>query len=123
MLLLLLAGSKAQSWAIVAYIVFLSGALLWLFGRPATHIGASGLIYGLIAYLLVSGICERRIVPMVISMVVGFLYGGTLASGILPSWGSHISWEGHLLGAIAGGVIAYLLTKELDNTEAPVIHS
>jgi membrane associated rhomboid family serine protease len=48
-LLLLLAGSKPQSWAIVASIVLLSGALLWLFGRPATHIGASSLIYGLTA--------------------------------------------------------------------------
>jgi membrane associated rhomboid family serine protease len=120
-LLLLLAGSRAQSWAIVTYIVFLSGALLWLFGRPATHIGASGLIYGLIAYLLVSGICERRILPMIISMVVGFLYGGTLVSGVLPSSVSHISWEGHLFGAIAGGVVAYLLTKVRDNANVTVI--
>ena len=36
-LLLLLAGSKANSWTIVAFIVFMSGAMLWLFGRPATH--------------------------------------------------------------------------------------
>lgn len=120
-LLLLLAGSKAQSWVIVTYIVGLSGALLWLFGRPATHLGASSLIYGLIAYLLVSGICERRIVPLTISVVVGVLYGGTLASGVLPSSESHISWDGHLLGAIAGGIIAYLLTKNRDNAEALVI--
>ena len=59
---------------------------------------------------------------MIISMVVGFLYGGTLASGILPSPESHISWEGHLFGAIAGGVVAYLLTKDRVNAEAPVIH-
>src|SRR5215208_6451322 len=67
LLLLLLAGSRARSWAIVTSIILLSGALLWMFGRPATHIGASGLIYGLIAYLLVSGISERRIVPMIIA--------------------------------------------------------
>jgi len=117
-LLLLLAGSKAQTWAIAASIVVLSGALLWLFGRLATHIGASSLIYGLIAYLLVSGICERRVVPMIISIIVGFLYGGTLASGVLPRSDSHVSWEGHLFGAIAGGVIAYLLTKDQDVSEA-----
>jgi len=110
-LLLLLAGSKAQSWAIVAYIVLLSGVLLWLFGRPATHIGASSLIYGLVAYLIVSGICERRIVPMIISLFVGVVYGGSLASGVLPTSESHISWEGHLFGAIAGGLIAYSLTR------------
>ena len=110
-LLLLLAGSKANSWTIVAFIVFMSGAMLWLFGRPATHVGASGLIFGLIAFLLASGILERRIVPLVISIVVGFLYGGTLLSGIVPDLGSHISWEGHLFGAIAGGLAAGLMTK------------
>ena len=117
-LLLLLAGSKAQSWAIVTYIVLMGGTLLWLFGRPMTHVGASGLIYGLIAFLLVSGFLERRIVPLVISIVVGFLYGGTLLSGIVPDLGSHISWEGHLFGAVAGGLVARLLTKRSEQTEA-----
>jgi membrane associated rhomboid family serine protease len=117
----LLAGSKAQSWGVVACIVVLGGALLWLFGRSATHIGASSLIYGLIAYLIVAGICERRIVPMLISILVGFFYGGTLAAGIVPSSIPHVSWEGHLFGAIAGGIIAYLLTKPRNRSELPVI--
>ena len=110
-LLLLLAGSRAATWAIVFSIVLLSGALLWLFGRPAIHIGASSLIYGLVAYLFVSGIREQRFVSMAIAVLVGFLYGGTLASGILPRWGSHVSWEGHLFGAVAGALIAYLMTS------------
>jgi membrane associated rhomboid family serine protease len=118
-LLLLLAGSKAESWVIVVYITLLGGALLWMFGRPATHIGASGLIYGLIAFLVLSGIWERRIVPLIISVVVGIFYGGTLVSGILPSSISYISWEGHLFGAIAGGIVAYLLTTERYKAEAP----
>jgi membrane associated rhomboid family serine protease len=111
-LLVLLAGSKAESWAVVAGIVLLGGGLLWLFGRPATHIGASSLIYGLIAYLFVSGIREGRFIPFVIAIVVGLLYGGTLLAGIVPSLSSHISWEGHLFGAIAGGAIAYWQTKD-----------
>ena len=119
-LLLLLAGSRAASWAVVTAIVLLGGALLWLFGRPAIHIGASSLIYGLIAYLIVSGIRELRIVPMIISVVVGVLYGGTLASGVLPSSASHISWEGHLFGAIAGAVVAYWQTRDRDNVEGLV---
>jgi membrane associated rhomboid family serine protease len=77
------------------------------------------LIFGLIAYLIVSGICERRFVPLMISVIVGFLYGGALVSGVLPSWGSPISWEGHLFGAIAGGTIAYLLTKDRDAADMP----
>lgn len=122
-LLLLLAGSKAQSWVIVTYIVLAGGAMLWLFGRPATHIGASGLIFGLIAYLIVSGFRERRFIPLLISLIVGFLYGGTLASGVLPRWQSQVSWEGHLFGAIAGGTIAYLLTKRRDNAASPIDNS
>jgi membrane associated rhomboid family serine protease len=82
-----------------------------------THVGASGLIYGLIAFLLVSGFLERRIVPLVISIVVGFLYGGTLLAGIVPDLGSHVSWEGHLLGAVAGGLVAGLLTSRSVPTE------
>lgn len=110
-LLVLLAGSRADSWAIVLSIVLLSGALLWLFGRPAIHIGASSLIYGLVAYLFVSGLREQRFVPLAIAVLVGFLYGGTLASGVLPRWGSYISWEGHLFGAVAGALVAYLITR------------
>jgi len=120
-LLLLLAGSKSRSWAIVASIVFLSGALLWLLGRPATHIGASGLIYGLIAYLLVSGVREQRIVPMITALIVGILYGGTLLLGVLPNSGTNVSWDGHLLGALAGGLVAYWVTKDRDNAATPVL--
>jgi membrane associated rhomboid family serine protease len=117
-LLLLLAGSNANSSAIVIYIILIGGALLWLFGRPMTHVGASGLIYGLIAFLIVSGFRERRLVPLLISIVVGFVYGGTLLSGIVPDFTSHISWEGHLLGAVAGGLVAGLLTKSSVQTKA-----
>jgi membrane associated rhomboid family serine protease len=110
-LLVLLAGSKARSWEIVVDVSLLGGLLLWLFGRPATHIGASGLIFGLIAFLIVSGLLERRPVPLLISAVVGFFYGGTLFWNVLPRFGSHISWDGHLCGAVAGAMVAYVLTS------------
>jgi len=110
-LLLLLAGSRANSPMIVAAIVLTGGALLWLFGRPATHIGASSLVYGLSTFLIVSGFLERRMVPLMISVGVGFLYGGALLSGIVPSLGSNVSWDGHLCGGIAGALTAVLSTK------------
>ena len=110
-LLILLAGSKVNSWAVVLAVVLLGGVLLWLFGRPATHIGASGLIFGLIAFLIVSGFLERRLVPLVISVIVTFFYGGSLLLGVVPRLGSHVSWDGHLFGALAGAIIAYLLTR------------
>src|SRR5580704_3516541 len=80
-LLVLLAGSKARSWEVVADIVLLGGLLLWIFGRSAIHIGASGLIFGLIAFLILSGFLEKRLVPLAIAVIVGFLYGGMLISG------------------------------------------
>ncbi len=111
-LLALLAGSRARSWEIVVDIVLLGGSLLWLCGRPATHIGASGLIFGLIAFLILSGLLERRFVPLAIAAIVGFGYGGTLISGVLPRFGSPVSWEGHLCGVVAGGIVAYGLTRQ-----------
>ena len=119
-LLILLAGSKARSWEVVTEIVLLGGILLWLCGRTATHVGASGLIFGLIAFLIVSGWLERRFVPLVVSLVVTFVYGGILLWGVIPRIGTHVSWDGHLLGAVAGGVIAYLMTKNPTPHEATI---
>jgi membrane associated rhomboid family serine protease len=105
-LLILLAGSRAGSWEVVAIITLLGGALLWIFGRTAVHIGASGLISGLTAFLILSGFLEKRFVPLLIALVVGFLYGGSLVLGVVPRLDSQISWDGHLFGAIAGGIAA-----------------
>jgi membrane associated rhomboid family serine protease len=110
-LLILLAGSRAESWEVVVIISLLGGLLLWIFGRPAVHIGASGLISGLAAFLILSGFLEQRIIPLLIALFVGFLYGGSLVLGVLPRIGSNVSWDGHLCGAIAGGLVAYALTQ------------
>jgi membrane associated rhomboid family serine protease len=108
-LLVLLAGSRANSIAIVVGLVFLGGLLLWLFGRSSIHVGASGLVFGLIAFLIASGFLERRIVPLLVACLVLFLYGGTIIWGVIPSINQGVSWDGHLFGAIAGGLLAYSL--------------
>jgi membrane associated rhomboid family serine protease len=110
-LLILLAGSRAESWEVVLIIALLGGFLLWIFGRPAVHIGASCLISGLTAFLILSGFLEQRIIPLLVAILVGFLYGGSLILGVIPQLGSNISWDGHLCGAIAGGVVAYALAR------------
>jgi membrane associated rhomboid family serine protease len=122
-LLALLAGSKARSWAIVLHIVLFGGFLLWLFGRSADHIGASGLIFGLIAFLLVSGFLEKRVIPLLVSLAVGFLYGWTLFWGVMPRLGSSISWDGHLWSAVAGAIVAYVLTNEAKKPARDVTRS
>lgn len=111
-LLTLLAGSRARSWEIVIEIALLGGLLVWLFGRSATHVGASVLIFGLIVFLIVSGFREQRALPLMIALLVGFVYGGALFSGIVPQLGTNISWDGHLCGAIAGGVVGFAKTEQ-----------
>ncbi len=110
-LLALLAGSRADSRKVVILVTIIGGALLWIFGRDAIHIGASLLIFGLASFLLVSGFLEKRTVPMIISVVVALFYGTTMLSGILP-WQTGVSWEGHLLGGVAGAFTAWVLVKK-----------
>jgi membrane associated rhomboid family serine protease len=86
--------------------------LLWIFGRSAIHIGASGLVYGLVAFLIASGLFERRLLSLLIALVVGALYGSSMLWGALPTAGPHVSWDGHLAGAAAGVVLAYAITRD-----------
>lgn len=120
-LLILLAGSRTESWEVVVIISLLGGSLLWIVGRPAVHIGASGLISGLAAFLIVSGFLEKRLIPSMIALLVSFLCGGSLVLGVIPRLGSHVSWDGHLCGAIAGGLVAYGLTRGSRLRESTVL--
>jgi membrane associated rhomboid family serine protease len=117
-LLGLVLATQERGWVVVAEVILLGGFLLWLFGRPAFHVGASGLVYGLIAFLLVAGFRQGRLGPALAALVVGFLYGGTLIFGVLPSVGSEVSWDGHLLSAIAGGFLAFISTMRPTPTES-----
>jgi membrane associated rhomboid family serine protease len=116
-LLVLFVSSRKSPWLEVAEIALLSGLLLWIFGRNGSgnelmiHVGASGLIYGLIAYLVVIGFRERHPISLVIAIIVGFIYGGTFFMGIIPGMRG-VSWEGHLTGAIAGALLAIAATKQ-----------
>ncbi len=95
---------------VFVWIYLTSGFWVWVIGRTAFHIGASGVIYGLMSFLIVSGLIRRNIRSLAISMAVFFLYGGTIY-GVLPS-DPHISWESHLMGLLAGSVIALFFRKE-----------
>ncbi len=119
-LLTLLAGSRAESWEVVLMIGLGGGLLLWVFGRSAEHVGASGLVSGLIAFLILSGFLEHRIIPLLTSILVAFLYGGSLILGILPRFNSHVSWDGHLASAIAGSFVAYVLTYDSNHPSRDV---
>src|SRR5690554_6274944 len=92
------------SYRIYFMLYFLSGLTVWLSGREAWHIGASGVVYALAAFHFVSGIIRNDVRLLTLSVVVVFLYGGFIW-GIFPIDPS-ISWEGHLWGAVSGIVLA-----------------
>jgi membrane associated rhomboid family serine protease len=114
--LMTLAGISRFVWA-TAIIWILGGFGTWLIGNvgstcgPTDHIGASGLIFGYLAFLLVFGLFIRRVWDIIIGLVVLLLYGGVLlgAMPVLHQCGG-VSWQGHLSGAVAGVVAAYLLS-------------
>lgn len=101
---------KRAFWETTIFIILVSGALLWMVGRPSYHLGASGLICGYFGYLVIRGLVQRKIVPLLITAGVVFAYGG-LIWGLLPTQ-AHISWEGHLCGFLAGLVAARMEGKE-----------
>ncbi len=98
---------RSTSWKFLGLsfmITLYSGLGVWLLARDATHIGASGLVFGYFGYILTRGIYDGRISSVLISTGVMLLFGGMIW-GILPS-DSRISWEGHLFGFLAGVVLA-----------------
>ena len=84
-----------------------AGTGVWLFGRPAWHIGASGLTFGLMFFVFIIGALRWDRKAIALSMTVFLLYGGMIM-GIFPDR-PEISFESHLSGALAGLVLAVLL--------------
>jgi membrane associated rhomboid family serine protease len=92
------------AWRVFFFVYLATGLWVWFGGRAGYHIGASGIIYGLAAFLTVSGMIRNHVRYMALSLVIIFFYGGMLW-GLLPGQPG-ISWESHLLGGIAGVVMA-----------------
>lgn len=99
------------------WIIFLSGATLWLFGRQAYHVGASMVIFGYFGYLVARGWYERSVTALIVALLVLVLYGG-IVWGVLPTR-SYISWEGHLFGLLAGVLVARLVAPRRRDMPVP----
>ncbi|MDP3891725.1 rhomboid family intramembrane serine protease [Nocardioides sp.] len=108
--LILLSG--VLRWAMVTMVVWVVGGVgIWVTGAPnSVHIGASILVFGWLVYLILRGIFSRRLGQIAVGLVVLVLYGGALW-GVLPGQAG-VSWEGHLFGAIGGGLAAWWLAPE-----------
>jgi membrane associated rhomboid family serine protease len=83
------------------------GIAVWLFARGGIHVGASGLVYGLVSYVFVAGLVRRERRAIAASLLVAFMYG-TLVWGVLPVR-EGTSWETHLAAAAIGTLLAIVL--------------
>ena len=100
---------KKLSWRIIILGIFFSGLITWIIGRNSYHIGASGLIYVLMSFILFKGIFSKNFNLMALSLVVVFIYG-SLVWYIFPLK-QNMSWEGHLSGFLIGFFLHYFLNK------------
>ena len=98
-----------SSFRVFFSVYFLSNILVWIFGREAYHIGASGIIYGLVAFMFFVGVFRKDTKSIGLSLLVTFMYGG-LVWGVLPT-DPKISFEAHLAGAIIGILAAVVFRK------------
>lgn len=99
--------------AVTAIVWIVSGVGIWLFSPSYTiTVGASGVIFGWLTFLLVRGIFNRDMWQLVIGVLLLFVYGSVLW-GVLPTVGGQVSWQGHLFGAL-GGILAawWLATRD-----------
>lgn len=105
---------QKTAFAIITIIWVLTGTLVWIFAKPAFHIGTSGVVYGMISFIFWAGVFNRDRQSIVLSLVILFLYSG-MFYGVLPNQPG-VSWESHLLGGLVGILTAYIfrIPKEED---------
>jgi membrane associated rhomboid family serine protease len=100
---LLLLGGTTEFLFVTLFSALASGAGTWLFGAAARHIGASGVVFGYVGYLLARPLYDRKLWSVVVTIVVAVTYGAALVWSLVPQNG--ISWSGHFFG-FAGGIVA-----------------
>lgn len=104
---------RESAWKVLFWIALLTGIWLWFIGsKGSNHIGASGIVYGLVGFHFTGGIIRKNKNLMAFALLVIFLYGGFIWS-IFPDFfpDRNISWEGHLAGLTAGVLMAFVCRK------------
>ncbi|AFH52609.1 Rhomboid family protein [Corynebacterium pseudotuberculosis 267] len=104
-------SGRRPFWEVTMITAVVGGMGTWIFGGiGTTHIGAPGLIYGWLAYLVVRGIFNKSFSQVVLGVVLAFMYGG-LIWGVLPG-DVGVSWQAHLFGAIGGLIAGATITSD-----------
>ena len=108
-LLILLTGLfffyRNIAWKVLILSIIIGNGLVWILGRSLVHVGASGVIFSLVAFFIFSAVFKKNFKALILGIFVFFMYGGIIW-GVLPGQPG-ISWEGHLFGFITGGLLAY----------------
>lgn len=92
------------------WIYFMTGIWVWVAAHSGSHLGASGVVYGLAGFLFFSGVFRRETRSIALALIIAFFYG-SMVWGVLPGQ-EGISWESHLFGGLAGAVVAFFLRKQ-----------
>ncbi len=100
----------SSAFKVIPAVYLAPGIAVWLFAKASSvHVGASGLIYGLVSYIFVAGVIRRDRRAIAASLLVAFLYG-SLVWGVLPIERG-VSWETHLAAAVTGLALAIALRR------------
>lgn len=103
---------RKDSWRVLFYGLLLTGLFTWIIGRPANHIGASGVVYMLVSFLFFKGVFSSYYRLIALSLIIVFLYGGLLWYVFPIEKG--VSWEGHLSGLFVGFLFSFLFKTKIE---------
>ena len=100
-------------WFVVGFCIFFSGFFTWLIGdAKGVHVGASGLVFALVVFIIVSGFLRKTVLLIVVGILMAFTYqfllGGLIPNGDLTT--SRISYSSHWSGVVAGVIVAFMLS-------------
>jgi len=111
--ILLLSFGEQTLVAVSVFVTLAGGLAVWLLASRGVHVGASGLIFGQFGYLLAYGLVAQTVWSITVAIIVALLYGSFIGN-VLPKFKRYkrVSWEGHLLGLLAGIAAAYWAIPE-----------
>jgi len=104
--------------AVSAYFTIMvgTGLLVWLFARESYHIGASGMVYGLVSFVFWTGVFKKNIKSVILGLIIVTLYSG-LFTNMFPNVEERISWESHMFGGIIGLITAFIFKSVVEDDE------